>query len=109
MPTISGKQQLQLLVVKVSVQCLTYCEMAVTIEPLCLVPAEIRKQPEQVDLAHLSEESVQRHGFFREIRFQFLQIDVEVRRNGKARTIGKMEVVNRIHLDPTIRDAEIQK
>src|ERR1700704_5953276 len=83
--------------------------MAVAIEPLCLAPAEIRKQSEHVDLAHLSEESVQRHCFFRKIRFQFLKIEAEVCRNGKARTIGKMEVVHRIHLDPAIRDAKIQK
>src|SRR5262249_49921863 len=34
---------------------------------------------------------------------------IEVSRNSKARTIGKMEVVDRIHLDPTVVDAQVEE
>src|SRR6185503_6351650 len=45
----------------------------------------------------------------RKFLFQSAEIDVKIGRNSEGGTVGKMEVVHRIHLHPTVGDAEVEE
>ncbi len=109
MSTICGEQEFEFLVAEVLIQRLSHRHSAVMLQPIRLPPTEVTQKSVHVDFADNREELVQRARFFWKLQLEAGEVDVEIRRNGKARAIGKMKMVHRIHLDPAVRNAEIQK
>src|SRR2546421_10064331 len=109
MSTIRGQQEFELRVAEVTIQRLTNGHVCIRFEPIVVAPAKIRKQSKHVHLADKFKELVQCPGFLGEVRFQSGDVDREVSGNGKVGSVRKMEMVDWIHFDPTVRNAEIQQ
>jgi hypothetical protein len=91
----------------VALQRFAYSHLRVRFEPIVIAPAKIRKQPKHVDLSDQRKEPVQGPGLFWELRLQSVEVDREISGHGKARSVRKMKMVDRIHLDPSVSNAEI--
>src|SRR5215467_5626853 len=100
MTDVSGKEQPEFRAAKILREDLRDRQIAKGSDALRCSLTEIVDKAQKVGLADVCEELVNGPRLFREFELEFSKVRLKICGNGKMRSVGKMKVVYRVHLDP---------